>query len=297
MGETLEGQASQGVSYGSAHAVAETMSCRALFLGVGCAGWAIPPQHAHCFPARGTHLERYAQCFPVVELNSSFYRPHRTTTYVRWAAAVPEHFRFAVKVPQEITHTRRLRDVTEPLERFLGAVQGLGAKLGPLLIQLPPRLPFTEPEAHAFFSALRARFGGQVVCEPRHRSWFSTEAAHLLSAAQVARVAADPALVPSAAVPGGWPGLVYYRWHGAPELYVSAYASAALDALATQVAVAARTVPTWCIFDNTARGAATMDALGIMARQTATLSTAFPGVAGGPVGTRPGRCHASGGRG
>ena len=76
------------------------------------------------------------------------------------------------------------------------------------------------------------RFHGSVVCEPRHQSWFSPAAAHLLHTFQVARVAADPARVPAAAVPGGWPGLVYYRWHGTPEMYVSAYPSAAVEALA-----------------------------------------------------------------
>ena len=66
---------------------------------------------------------------------------HRPTTYAQWAAAVPDPFQFAVKMPREITHTRRLVEVTAPLERFLMEVQSLGAKLGPLLIQLPPKAP------------------------------------------------------------------------------------------------------------------------------------------------------------
>ena len=69
-------------------------------LRVGCAGWAIPSQHAHAFPAQGTHLERYAQRFTGVEVNSSFYRSHRPTTYARWAASVPDPFQFAVKMPK-----------------------------------------------------------------------------------------------------------------------------------------------------------------------------------------------------
>jgi len=73
---------------------------------VGCAGWAIPRQHAHRFPEQGTHLERYARRLPAVEINSSFYRSYQPKTYARWAASVPEHFRFAVKVPREITHRR-----------------------------------------------------------------------------------------------------------------------------------------------------------------------------------------------
>jgi uncharacterized protein YecE (DUF72 family) len=245
------------------------MSRRDLGLRVGCAGWAIPSQHASAFPAQGTHLERYAQRFTGVEVNSSFYRAHRPTTYARWAASVPDPFQFAVKMPREITHTRRLVAVTAPLECFLTAVQSLGAKLGPLLLQLPPSLRFTEPLVHTFLTALRTRFHGAVVCEPRHQSWFSPAVEQLLHAFQVARVAADPARVPAAAVPGGWPGLVYYRWHGTPEMYVSAYPSAAVEALAAQVAASVRTVPTWCIFDNTARGAATMNALELLARQGA----------------------------
>ena len=167
-----------------------------------------------CLPAQGTHLERYAQRFTGVEVNSSFYRPHRPTTYARWAASVPDPFQFAVKMPREITHTRRLVEVTAPLERFLTAVQSLGAKLGPLLIQLPPSLRFTEPLAQTFLTALRTRFHGSVVCEPRHQSWFSPAAEQLLHAFQVARVAADPARVPAAAVPAGGRGwYITVAWH------------------------------------------------------------------------------------
>ena len=137
--------------------VATVMHHRDLGLRVGCAGWAIPSQHAHAFPAQGTHLERYAQRFTGVEVNSSFYRPHRPTTYARWAAAVPDPFQFAVKMPQEITHTRRLVEVTALLERFLTEVQSLGAKLGPLLLQLPPESPlYRAPGADILDRAPRA---------------------------------------------------------------------------------------------------------------------------------------------
>ena len=77
-----------------------------------------------------------------MEINSSFYRPHRTATYERWAASVPEDFRFAVKVPKAITHERRLKDASDLLDRFLSEAGGLGPKLGPLLVQLPPSLSF-----------------------------------------------------------------------------------------------------------------------------------------------------------
>ena len=236
------------------------------WFSVGCAGWSIPRQYAAHFPERGTHLERYAQRLPAVEINSSFYRPHRPATYARWAESVPDSFRFAVKVPKEITHTRRLSDVADPLERFLFEIRALGTTLGPLLVQLPPSLRFDPAVVTAFFSTLRARFRGSVVCEPRHTSWFTDGAEQVLLSAQVARVAADPALVPEAAQPGGWPGLVYYRLHGSPEMYTSIYNETDLDTLTLRLRAAAQAVPTWCIFDNTALGAATANALDVCAR-------------------------------
>src|SRR5919112_2152540 len=142
---------------------------------IGTAGWSIPKAHAAAFPAEGSHLERYASVFNAVEINSSFYRPHRTATYERWAASVPESFRFAVKVPKSITHELRLKDTDGLLDRFLSEVCGLGTKLGPLLVQLPPSLRFEDGVADTFLSGLRGRVEGHLVCEPRHTSWFTLE--------------------------------------------------------------------------------------------------------------------------
>src|SRR5689334_1508643 len=99
-----------------------------LTVRIGTAGWSIPKQHAAPFPSEGTHLERYSAIFNAVEINSSFYRPHRTATYERWAASVPEDFRFAVKVPKSVTHVRRLKDTDDLLNQFVSEVGGLGPK-------------------------------------------------------------------------------------------------------------------------------------------------------------------------
>ncbi len=230
---------------------------------VGSAGWSIPGEQAGNFPGEGGHLARYSRRLPAVEINSSFHRPHRPSTYARWAAETPEGFAFAVKVPKEITHQRRLVDVAEPLGRFLDEVAALGAKRGPLLVQLPPSFGFDAGVVERFFSEVRDRAPGLVACEPRHPSWFGPEADRLLAGLEVARVAADPAVVPMAAEPGGWGGLAYYRLHGSPRIYHSAYDPAALESLAGRLAGAA---PAWCFFDNTASGAATADALGLLGR-------------------------------
>lgn len=238
---------------------------------LGTAGWSLPREQWPCFPEVGTHLQRYAGRFNAVEINSSFYRPHRPGTYARWAESVPESFRFCVKLPKQITHEQRLIDSDALLDRFLDECGHLGEKLGCLLVQLPPSLAFDAATAHAFFDALRAQHGGPVVIEPRHSSWL--EAEDLLQQAKIARVAADPAPFPEAAEPGGWPGLRYYRLHGSPRIYYSAYEAERLDTLAGRLASEPGDAGRWCIFDNTASGAATADALALEQRLGALVVT------------------------
>ncbi len=226
---------------------------------IGTAGWSIPKEHGAAFPVEGSHLERYAAVFNAVEINSSFYRPHRVATYERWAASVPETFQFAVKVPKAITHERRLKNVDELLERFLAEARGLGTRLGPLLVQLPPSLTFEMGSSDVFLRDLRSRVAGGIVCEPRHRSWFTPEVEGLLDELRIARVAADPAPAPGAGEPGGWRGLSYYRLHGSPRIYYSPYSEEVLTRMAERLV--GDGAECWCIFDNTAAFAATRDAL------------------------------------
>jgi uncharacterized protein YecE (DUF72 family) len=234
---------------------------------IGCAGWTILKPYASSFPASGSHLKRYGQRFTAVEINSSFYRPHRRTTYERWAAVVPARFVFAVKAPREITHRLRLASAESALDAFLAQVTGLGDKLGPLLFQLPPSLAFDPQAAASFFTAFRAHFEGNAVCEPRHPDWFTARADDLLAEFHISRVAADPPIAGIAPEPGGWNGLKYFRLHGSPRVYYSEYGSDQLKHFAQQLIRAANAVqPVWCIFDNTAAGAATANALALQER-------------------------------
>lgn len=228
---------------------------------IGTAGWAIPRTSAVSFPQAGSTLQRYAARLPVAEINSSFYKPHRASTYERWAASTPENFRFAVKVPKALTHERRLVSAEDLLPPFLEGVQALGSKLGPFLIQLPPSLAFSL-EAAAFFEFWRTQVHGPTVVEPRHATWFIADVERRLADLRIARVAADPAVVPAAALPGGWRGLTYLRLHGSPQMYASSYADR-LPAIAETL----RQAPGegWCIFDNTRSGAAAADALALQA--------------------------------
>jgi uncharacterized protein YecE (DUF72 family) len=148
------------------------------------------------------------------------------------------------------------------LDLFLTDGAGLQTKLGPLLIQLPPGLIFDDGACAGFLHELRGRIAGPIVCEPRHASWFEPEVDRLLDELKIARVAADPAPVPGADEPGGWRGLSYYRMHGSPRIYYSAYERDTLARVAGRLASDATAgLEAWCILDNTAGSAAIGDAL------------------------------------
>ena len=136
---------------------------------VGCAGWSIRADQADEFEQGSSHLARYASRFNAVEINSSFYRPHRQSTYTRWASTVPGDFRFSVKVPKHVTHECRLVNAEQALDKFASEVSGLGEKLGMLLVQLPPSLPCRLPQVRSFFRFLRRLVAAPIACEARHR--------------------------------------------------------------------------------------------------------------------------------
>ena len=234
---------------------------------IGTAGWSIPRTDQSRFPAGESHLVRYSRVFSAVEINSTFHRPHRASTFERWAASVPRGFRFSVKLPRTITHDQRLTRSSAQLEAFLAELAPLRSRLGCLLVQLPPSLDFDARVARAFFTALRKRFDRGVALEPRHVSWFEDRADGLLEDFKVARVAADPPRAANDGEPGGWRGLAYFRLHGSPRMYYSSYEDEFLDELAARLGdLRRRRIPAWCIFDNTTLGAGTGNALSLKSR-------------------------------
>ncbi len=235
-------------------------------LRIGTAGWSIPRACADAFPGPGSHLERYARVLPCAEINATFYRSPRPSTYGRWTISVPGDFHFSVKAPKAITHEAGLSCTSAQLEAFLNEACSLGPRLGPILFQLPPKLAFDPAVAERFFTSLRELYPGPAVVEPRHASWFEPRPDALLKQMRIARVAADPARTPTSAGPGGDPGLLYYRLHGSPRTYYSSYSAQFLEGLAEEFVrhSATRSPEIWCIFDNTASGAAAANALALL---------------------------------
>lgn len=228
---------------------------------IGTAGWNIAKGDAAHFAAEGSALERYASRFSMVEINSSFHRPHRQSTWARWAAAVPDDFRFAAKIPKQITHQRKLVDCDDLLGTFLDEIAGLGEKLAVLLLQLPPKHEFQPEVSGTFLGSLVARAPAAVACEPRHPSWMSADVDAFLRDLKVARVAADPPIGEPGAHPGGWQGLRYWRLHGSPIVYRSSYADRIEELARSVICGGPPEHGRWCVFDNTASSAATGDAL------------------------------------
>lgn len=224
-------------------------------IAIGCAGWSIPRVYRELFEPRESMLARYASRFSVTEINSSFYRSHRRTTYERWAATVPARFRFSAKIPKLISHELALRGSGAALDGFLDEVSGLGDKLQGLLLQLPPSHRFDMRVASTFFRVLRRRTALPVACEPRHPSWSAARATALLQDVGVSLVKADPAILAAPDLPASnrpWP---YWRLHGSPRMYYSDYSEAALNDVERDVgAFRSSLIAPWVIFDNTAHG-------------------------------------------
>ncbi|NTF98207.1 DUF72 domain-containing protein [Rhizobium rhizogenes] len=221
---------------------------------IATAAWSIPKKAADRFAQEGSGLTRYASVFGGVEINSTFYLRHKTSTFARWVASVPDSFRFSVKVHKEITHTRAMKDIAQPFETFCADIAPLADKRGPLLCQLPPSLAFDAAVLDTAFKAIRDIDDGTVVIEARHKSWASPEALDLLKNYAIDRVLADPSRV--------WPAEAfadpprYVRLHGRPKIYYSSYSEDEIRSFLKLLAS-----DSWCVFDNTASGAAIENAL------------------------------------
>jgi uncharacterized protein YecE (DUF72 family) len=143
---------------------------------IGTSGYSYKQWKGRFYPEKMKEVEMlgfYAQRFPTVEINNTFYRMPSRDVVARWAAETPEGFTFVLKAPQRITHQKRLGDVAADLDYFLGTADAMGTKLGPLLFQLPPFLKKDLPRLRSFLELLPA--GRRAAFEFRHESWFDDE--------------------------------------------------------------------------------------------------------------------------
>ena len=156
----------------------------------GTSGWSYKEWKGHFYPeklAAKDMLRYYAEHFPTVEVNNTFYRMPNLTTLEGWAAEVPEDFSFVLKATKRITHDKRLKDVQDSVDYLLRTAGTLGSKLGPFLVQLPPNMKKDVPRLRDFLAGLTAR----AAFEFRHSSWHDDEVYSTLRERNMAWCIAD----------------------------------------------------------------------------------------------------------
>lgn len=226
---------------------------------VGTSGWNYDHWIGPFYPkglARSRWLGHYAGIFSTIEVNATFYRSMKPSTFEKWRITTPDGFVWAVKASRYITHIKRLVDASEPLGVFLESIAPLGEKLGPVLFQLPPSLAFDKGRTRSFFKLLPAAM--RYALEARHMSWTTDEAICCLRENNIAWCISDTA--------GRFPyletltaGFTYIRLHGSRRLYASCYTEEELTAWAARIR--AWGVDTYVYFDNDFMGYAPANAL------------------------------------
>jgi uncharacterized protein YecE (DUF72 family) len=241
---------------------------------VGTSGWQYQHWRGAFYPAgvpQRQWLEYYAGRFATVENNGTFYRLAGRETFEQWRARLPDGFVMAVKASRYLTHIRRLRDPAEPVRRMLGSFAGLGDRLGPVLLQLPPGMQ-ADP---VLLDTALAQFPPdiRVAVEPRDRSWWSDAIREVLAARGAALCWADRAGHPVTPLwrTTGWGYLRFHEGTGRPW---PRYTDRALREWAARVAGTWEAdVPVYAYFNNDQAAAAVTDA------------AAFARLTGGPAGS------------
>jgi uncharacterized protein YecE (DUF72 family) len=166
---------------------------------VGTSGYSYDEWKGNFYPekiAAKDMLRYYAERFPTVEINNTFYRMPKEALLQGWAEQVPERFTFVIKASQKITHIQRLKECGDLLTYLFRVTATLGGRLGPLLFQLPPNFKKDVPRLASFFAAMPER--RRVAVEFRHASWFDDEVYETLRANGAALCVADTGEEPAA---------------------------------------------------------------------------------------------------
>jgi len=229
---------------------------------LGTSGWDYEEWVGKVYPPHGVsdRLRYYAGLFPIVEVNSTFYRLPPPSVAASWVRRTPARFKFAAKFPQTITHDLRLVGTDEELRRFLAVVKPLqeGHRFVAALLQLPPSLPFEPGTVRTFYETLPKEL--PVAVEFRERSWLVPESYALLREFGLANVIVDGPHLPIA--PEVTAPFVYIRWHGhgAPLWYDYTYSAAEIEAWVPRVRALAEEAPAvYGFFNNHFRGDAAVN--------------------------------------
>jgi len=227
---------------------------------VGTSGWYYDHWEGLLYPKglpKARRFEVYAKRYRAVEVNATYYRYPSEAMVQGWYRKAPPGFLYVVKVHRDITHRRKLRDVREPLARFLDSVQGLREKLAGYLVQLPPSLKQDLALLEEFLQSLPEP--QRFAFEFRHASWENEETLALLDGMGAGHVVVSRKGYPFFVAHCG--SMVYYRLHGPERLYASSYDDEWLRALAEKlVGLAQGNRPSFVFFNNDVGGHAVRNA-------------------------------------
>ncbi|MFI9721853.1 DUF72 domain-containing protein [Streptomyces sp. NPDC052396] len=228
---------------------------------IGTSGWQYPDWRGVLYPEgcpQRLWLEEYARHFPTLENNNAFYRLPSPETFASWRERTPRGFVMAVKASRYLTHIKRLREPEEPVDRLLRHAAGLGERMGPVLLQLPPTLKGSPEALDAVLACFPERI--RVAVEPRHESWWTDEVRRVLERRQAALCWADrdsrPVTPLWRTAPWG-----YVRFHHGRARPWPRYGRAALASWARRIADAwPDSAEVYAYFNNDSGGAAVHDA-------------------------------------
>lgn len=227
---------------------------------IGCSGFHYKHWKGAFYPeglAQTKWFGFYANQFETLELNVTFYRFPRMPVLRTWYEQAPEGFRFSVKAPKAITHFKQFHGTAGMLADFYGTVrEGLADRLGPVLFQFSPRFRYDPERLARVLDQLDPGFTN--VLEFRHPGWWREEVFAALREKEVTFCGMSHPELPVEPVVTG--PVVYYRFHGVPDLYRSAYSRAALSAVADAISSERGVREVWCYFNNDAAVAAIPDA-------------------------------------
>jgi len=232
---------------------------------IGCSGWQYRHWRGDFYPIdlpQHAWFAHYAAAFDTVEINNTFYRLPEAPTFRRWRQQAPANFLYAVKASRFLTHMKKLKEPEEPLARILSRARGLGATLGPILFQLPPRWPVNLERLETFLRALPKR--RRFAIEFRDPSWYCDSVLALLRAHGVALCLHD--MRGSATGKNAVGPFVYVRFHGVQQ-YSGSYSDRALDEWADWLADRMRLGhAVYAYFNNDTGGHAPRDAVRLRAK-------------------------------
>lgn len=217
---------------------------------IGCSGFHYKDWRGKFYPeklAMKNWFDYYTKYFDTVELNVTFYRFPQLSFLQTWYQKCPENFRFSVKAPKAITHYKQFHDSARFITDFYETSNnGLKEKLGPVLFQLPGRLAYNEERLERIINSLNPSFNN--VLEFRHESWWREDVYKALAEQNITFCGMSHPSLPDDVVVNT--STVYYRFHGVPDLYRSAYSKESLQEIVSIVKSDKHIKTGWFYFNN-----------------------------------------------